>query len=496
MKVNYDLSKVFVLLITISCFSIGCEDMQMLDIMDSTVELPEKHLALFSENEDALTPINDSEQWSRYDVVWERIKGEEVPPKPDFGVDWDVDLFEHWFYLYTEFGDGSRLVYDLGDQSFGKFECFVLLPHFCDGLASIEVKWFANNVEIYNSGVINTDVALEVAFDLPPRTRYLKLQVTNASEDDICNYFVIGNPRLIPVDPALLMPEPVMQLSEGYLSLTSRSADAMTAINDTEEWYGWTEGFWEKTREQEDSPKPRGFVNWDTDRFEHWFYSHAVSRIVFDLKGQNFVSFQCSLILPNTCGTVASVEFIWFAGDVEVYNSGIIRSGNGTKMAFDIPTGTTTLTLHVTDGGDTGACDHYIIGNARLFTEKPEPTLVDMYQTLPEILLSPELEPGKYRILPTRVRRSNYKITTFHKTIGDATTDSTEVRIVLNRQPWSETAEGKPVIEHDDEIVVDIVRKIQVYDEPRGRFTRTYHEYEGVALLNLTRPERLFEYEE
>ena len=495
MKVNCYRAIIYVLLI-VCYFSIGCDDMQMLDTMGGgTVDLPEKHLALFSESEEALTPINDMTQWSRNNAVWEKIKGEEAPPKPDFAADWDVDLFEHWFYLYTGFGDGSHLVYDFGDNNFSRFECSVLLPYFCEGLASIEMKWFANNVEVYNSGVINTDVALEVAFDLPPRTRYLKLQVTNAGEDDSCNYFVIGNPRLIPVDPALLMPEPVMQLSEGYLSLTSRSADAITAINDTAEWHGWGSGIWEQTKEQEVPLKPTEFTDWDTDRFEHWFYSFAASRIVFDLKDQNFVYFQCASILPNTCGGSASVEFIWFADDVEVYNSGVIRSASGIRMAFDIPAGTKTLTLQVTDGGDTISCDHYIIGNARLFAKKPEPTLVDMYQTLPEILSSPELEPGKYRIIPTSVGRSDSKITTFYKTIGDTTTDSTEVLIVLNRQPWNETSEGKQVIERDDEIVVEIVRKIRVNDEPRGRFTHTYHEYEGIALLNLTRPERLFEYE-
>lgn len=498
MKVNFFGSIIYVLVI-ICCFSIGCDDMQMMDTMVGTIELPEKHLALFSENEDALTPINDRIQWSRNDTFWEKIKGEEAPPKPIFGADWDVDLFDHWFYIYTEYGEGSRLIYDLGEHSFGQFQCSVLLPYFCDGLAAIEMKWFANNVEVYNSGVINTDVALEVAFDLPPRTRYLKMQATNAGEDDFCNYFVIGNSRLISITPELLMPEPVTQIPEGYLSLTSQSSDAMIAINDTAEWEGWDIGIWEKTKEQEDSPNPGGFTDWDTGRFHHWFYAHAPSKFEFDLKGQNFVYFECSSMLPNTCGDVASMEFIWFADDVEIFNSGIITSAKGSRMIFDIPSGTKTLTLQVTDGGDGNSCDHYIIGNARLHAEKPEPSLVDMYQSLPEISLSTELEPGKYRISPTDVHDSGHKITRLVKVIGDNKTDEIQVRIVLSPQPWFVTADGDRVIggnwQDYDEIVVEIKRKIEVHEEPKGRFIITLHDYEGVVLLNLSQPHHLFEYE-
>lgn len=499
MKVSFYRSIISIFMI-VYCISIGCDDMQMMDMMTDPIDLPEKHLALYSESEDTLTPINGSEMWSGYNEVWEKIQGEELQPKPSFAKEWDVDLFDHWIYLRTVQFDsrGSRLVYDLGEHSFGRFECSVLLPYFCDGRASIEMKWFANNIEVYDSGIINTDVALKVAFDLPPRTRYLKMQVINTGDDD-CNHFVIGNPRLISIDPILLTPEPVIQIPEGYISFNSQSAEAMLAINDIDEWNPETRGVWEKTKEQEDSPNPGDFVNWDTETFDHWFYSHAPSRMVFDLRGYNFTYFECSSLLPNPCGTVASMEFIWFADDVEIYNSGIVKAENGQRMIFDIPVDTKLLTLQVTDGSDSNACDHYIIGNARLLVEKPEPMLEDMYQGLPEILLSPELEPGKYRISPTYVHDSDHKITRLVKVIGDNKTDEVQVRIVLDPQPWFVTAEGNRVIGGNlqayDEIVVEVKRKIKVHEEPIGRFTLTQYDYEGVALLNLSQPHHLFEYE-
>ena len=159
MKVNFYRSIIYVLVI-MCCFSIGCDDMQMMDVMDGDVVLPLTYLSLYSESKNTLTPINDSEQWTRDNAIWEKIQGEKAPPKPEFGADWDVDLFDHWFYLYTQSGEGSRLVYDLGDHSYGKFQCSMVLPYFCDGRASVEMKWFVNNVEVFNSGVINTDVVL------------------------------------------------------------------------------------------------------------------------------------------------------------------------------------------------------------------------------------------------------------------------------------------------------------------------------------------------
>ena len=174
-------------------------------------------------------------------------------------------------------------------------------------------------------------------------------------------------------------------------------------------------------------------------------------------------------------------------------------------MGFDIPAGTETLTLQVTDGGDDISCDQFVIGNPRLYAEKSEDLIRrEMYRALPEISMTAELEPGKYIISANNVDRGNYKIRGLYKTIGDSKTNETEVRIELSQQPWDTTADGDSVIDAvwtgsewlHDEIVVEITRKIEVRDEPKGRFTKTIHIYEGIVLLNLTQPQNLFEYEE
>ena len=104
------------------------------------------------------------------------------------------------------------------------------------------------------------------------------------------------------------------------------------------------------------------------DEWDNFFYSHAKSRIVYDLSGGNYVKFDAYFDMPNPCGSVASVEVICLADGAEIYNSGVLRGAQtrNTKISFDIPAGTQILTINVTDAGDDIGCDHFIFANARL----------------------------------------------------------------------------------------------------------------------------------
>ena len=125
-----------------------------------------------------------------------------------------------------------------------------------------------------------------------------------------------------------------------------------------------------------------------------------------------------------------------------------------------------------------------------------EPEMMeDLYASLPEIGMSTELEPGKYRIAAVGSARGNFKFIYIGRLIGDSE-DRVSVHVRLNPQPWSRTSEGKLVIVRNDIIVVEITRKIRVYEKKEGRNTYTIHEYEGRAIINLSNPESLFEYEE
>ena len=191
-------------------------------------------------------------------------------------------------------------------------------------------------------------------------------------------------------EPNPPQPEPVndIQINDGnamYLALVSEDSDTLVPINNATEWSGWNGWFWEKTRGEQPTEPPAGFSGHYVDRFNHWFYSHAESKIVYDISGTDYSKFDGYLITPNSC--IETIELIWLADDIEIYNSGRIRTFEPLHIMFNIPSNAEMLTMRVTDGGDGLHCDHWILGNPRLLqTEQsvlPKSKLT-IPQTIPE----------------------------------------------------------------------------------------------------------------
>ena len=110
---------------------------------------------------------------------------------------------------------------------------------------------------------------------------------------------------------------------------------------------------------------------------------------------------------------------------------------------------------------------------------------------LPEIQLSADLKPGKYRIKPTTYTTGGHRL----KNVGIYINSKDMVRILFTPEPWAYTLASDPILNGGDEIVVEIIQKIQETHEVQGRIRRPVFEYEGKAIENLSRPEKLFEYE-
>ena len=327
------------------------------------------------------------------------------------------------------------------------------------------------------------------------------------------------------------------EMTESYLSLHSDSEDAITPINDSSEWGSWEHniGTWERIKGQEFpvSPFPppmplipksriRSFVK-SYSGFEYWFYSYADSKIVFDLKGRNYRYFDCFLYTPGCHDRPNALKMVWYADDVEVWNSG--NSGkfgdnltgklntNLIRISFDVPPDTDTLTLEMTDvisetlDHELGqGCNHFVIGNSQLLGENP-------YENLPHLHpLVPELEPGTYRMHVNSV------------VVGDA--DDTGIVFYDEEQPEGRvyfvgpvsrftsehfTAENEFVlidvhvtvqsgeyqyyqsedIEFGDEIVVKILGKHKKpYKYGQDGITYTIYEYPGEIIRNLDKPAR------
>ena len=149
-----------------------------------------------------------------------------------------------------------------------------------------------------------------------------------------------------------------------YLSLVSDNPNILVPINDMPEWSGWHGWFWEKVKGERLTERPSIFIGDYVDRFDHWMYSHAESHIVYDISGGEYSQFDGHLITPNPC--IETIELIFLVDNKVVYNSGRVRVLEPIRVAFNIPTDAKTLTIRVTDGGDGGHCDHWILGDARL----------------------------------------------------------------------------------------------------------------------------------
>ena len=173
-----------------------------------------------------------------------------------------------------------------------------------------------------------------------------------------------------------------------YLTLNYKSPDALVPTNKLPDWVNrhlpsGNRLTWEKTPDGLVARRPHGFMDPAKhipfmNEWDHWFYAHAESRIVYDLSGGDYAKFDAYFDMPNPCGSIASVKVTCLADKVEIYNSGVLW-GHQTRnipISFDIPANTETLTFNVTDAGDGDACDHFIFANARLSHRIP--TTVDV----------------------------------------------------------------------------------------------------------------------
>ena len=149
-----------------------------------------------------------------------------------------------------------------------------------------------------------------------------------------------------------------------YLSLVSDNPNILVPINDMREWSGWHGWFWEKVKGEQPTEQPSIFLGNYADRFDHWMYSHAESHIVYDISGGEYSQFDGHLITPNPC--IETIELIFLVDNRVVYNSGRVRVLEPMHVAFNIPADAKTMTIRVTEGGDGGSCDHWILGDPRL----------------------------------------------------------------------------------------------------------------------------------
>ena len=349
-------------------------------------ERTETYLTLTYDGPDALIPTNPSTEWAgwREKLVWEKTPDGLVPRRPHGFMDPNrsAQFYDEWDYFFYAHAV-SHIAYNLGGRSYTKFDAYFDMPNPCGDIASVEVIFLADGIEIYNSGVLRGAQTrnTKISFDIPAGTQTLTIRITDAGDGDGCDHFIFANARLLHGET--FVPETTdTERRETYLTLDYDNPDALVPTNAPIEWVGWKELVWEKTPDEFLPRVPQPFVNPDpfvdrdpniSAKWDYWFYSHASSRIVYDLRNGRYATFDAYFHLPNPCGNIASVEVICLADKVEIYNSGVLRAhqAKNTHISFDIPANTRTLTLLVTDAWDDNGCDHFIFANARLLHGEP-----------------------------------------------------------------------------------------------------------------------------
>ena len=364
----------------------------------------ETYLTLNYDSPDALVPINNPTEWAGWKekLVWEKTPDGLVPRRPNGFMPPDphipfMDEWDYWFYAHAK----SRIVYDLGSRNYTKFDAYFDMPNPCGSIASVEVIFLADGIEIYKSGVLRGAQArnLKISFNIPAGTKTLIIRVTDAGDGDGCDHFIFADTRLLHGES--FVTETInteTARTETYLTLNYDSPDALVPTNNAREW-GWDWGGWQATWEKTPNRQiptiphqgfmPAEFIPY-TNQWDYWFYAHVPSFIVYDLSGGNYAKFDAYFDMPNPCESVASVEVIFLADNTEIYKSGVLKGNQArnTHISFDIPKNAQSLTIRVTDGGDGGACDHFIIANARLVHGEPPPRKVDPKIEGPKLGLS------------------------------------------------------------------------------------------------------------
>ena len=161
------------------------------------------YLTLSYDSPDALVPTNTTSEWSGwFGFIWEKTPDGQFTGKPQWYFEFPyIDVWGHWFYAHAE----SRIVYDISGGDYTRFEALLYLahPYVSDQeTASMEVICFADDKEIYNSGVLSNKPEKEenrhqIFFDMPAGAQELTIHVTEGSDGDGYDHFVFGNPRLI-----------------------------------------------------------------------------------------------------------------------------------------------------------------------------------------------------------------------------------------------------------------------------------------------------------
>ena len=394
----------FMAIVTVLAFAVGCDDAQkpvinmVADVVNGAPEpIPITSMYTyigFKPSNNTLTPINPADEWDGHvDTIWEKSRGGFYYSKHLLLDEWELradpvsnlhdPVFEHWIYAVSS----SKIIYDLSGGDYSKFEGYVGLMddyEHCGHGGTVEFIFGIDDIGVWKSGKlvgIRDTEPVHVAFSIPADAQTLTIVVTDGGDGICSDHWTMGNARLTigqadNITGSTRVPESTTLI--GF----KPANNTITPINPADEWDGWHDHIRERTIDGFYYTKHLLLDDWELEvaaapnrhdeEFEYWISAVSSSKIIYDLSGGDYSRFSADLGLTwdyDACGHGGTVEFIFGIDNIGVWESDKIvgiRDTEPIHVAFDIPADAQTLTIIVTDGGDSINCDQWTMGNARL----------------------------------------------------------------------------------------------------------------------------------
>ena len=394
--------KNLLIVLTLCIFGTACDDMTkpVMDVISEAVNDAPEPITLeytylgFRPTENTLTPINPADEWDGHvDTIWEKTREGFYYSKHLLLDDWELradpvsnrhnKVFEHWIYAVAS----SKIIYDLSDADYSKFDGYIGLKEDYDACGhggTVEFIFGIDGAGVWKSdklvGIRNTE-PIHVEFNIPEDAQTLTIVVTDSGDGNCSDHWTMGNARLTKgVADGVIISTTVPESTT--LIGFKPANNTLTPVNPADEWDGWHDHIRERTIDGFYYTKRLLLDDWELeltaapnrhdDEFGHWISAVSSSKITYDLRSGDYSQFSADLGLTwdyDACGHGGTVEFMFGIDGTGVWESGRIvgiRDTEPIHVEFDVPADAQTLTIVVTDGGDSINCDQWTMGNARL----------------------------------------------------------------------------------------------------------------------------------
>lgn len=318
----------------------------------------------------------------------------------------------------------SEIVYNLEGKNYEYFETYVGIDRNIaqQNNSSVIFKVYADDVEVYNSGIMKwADDAKLVRIPLEGVSE-LKIVADNAGNGNASDHASFGDAKFLILNaaPTLSIPKSVstkvgypIELNEEYSASDAEDGDLTNnievagevnfnkagkyeltykvtdsdgntttktrtiAVVDMNDYTYLTEYDWNSTNNSYTAPKKDISIsgralrltgeNGQEVSYERGIGSHSTSTIIYNLSDKDYAYFTSYIGVDRQMyGTVGSVSFeVWVDGEKK-FDSGLMTSRDSQKYVEVDINGAKELKLVVTDGGNGNGSDHATWGDTKL----------------------------------------------------------------------------------------------------------------------------------